>query len=406
MTASRQRPSLLQYISQAYLRRPQALLFLGISYALWASVTLRWVMEFMENEHPATPLIAGLLLLFGFLMGLEPLLTVQAPARGHVYLLFQLALIVAAMLMFMELDFFAILLLPLTGQAIFILARRTAAIWIGAFMVANLLGQIHQFGWPGALPFIFLYTAAILFVAAFSHITLRADASRRRSETLLAELQAAHEQLRAYAGQAEELAVAQERNRLARELHDSVAQTLYGLTLQSEAAARKLAARQLDQVADYLQFFQTSTQQTLQETRLLIFELRPSILDDVGLAAALQARLDAVERRSGLHCQVHLDDVEALPPQVEMALYRIAQEALNNVLKHARADTVELALSHDGQSVHLQIADDGQGFEPQTARQGGYGLQGMEERAEQVGASLTLQSVPGAGTRVTVEVPL
>lgn len=406
MTASQQPRSAFELLSNAYRRRPQALLFLGISYALWASVTLRWVMEFRENAHPATSVIVGILLLFGLLMGLEPLLTYDAPVRSHIYLLVQLLLIIAAMLMFFELDFFAILLLPLTGQATFLFSRRTAALWITVFMLANLLGQLHQFGWPGALPFAFLYTAAILFVAAFSLITLGAEAARRRSEALLGELQEAHEQLRAYAGQAEELAVAQERNRLARELHDSVAQTLYGLTLQSEAAARKLAAGQLEKVADDLQFFRSSAQQTLQETRLLIFELRPSILDEVGLAAALRARLDAVEGRSGIACRLDLEDVEGLPSPAETALYRIALEALNNVLKHAQARNVTLSLSSPGKTVCLEIADDGVGFDLESGAQQGYGLQGMRERAEQLGGSLTVQSVRDEGTRVIVEMPL
>jgi signal transduction histidine kinase len=380
------------------------LLFLGISYALWLSVSLRWIMEFMEHTHPLTPLVGGLLLLYGVLLGLEPLLTGAAAVRGHLYLLVQLALVVAALLLFYELDFFAILLLPLAGQASFIFPRRSAATWVAILLLANFLGQLHQFGWPGALPFVFLYTAAILFVAAYSLMTIRSEASRRRSEGLLAELQDAHRQLQAYAGQAEELAVARERNRLARELHDSVAQTLYGLTLQAEAASRKLAAGKLEQVADDLHFFRTSTQQTLQETRLLIFELRPPILDELGLVAALRARLDAVEGRSGIACQVELAEIERLPPRVETALYRITQEALNNILKHAGAARVTLDLRQQAGKIRLEIGDDGCGFDPQAAQQG-YGLQGMQERAEQLGGSWKLSSAPGEGTRITVEVP-
>ena len=403
---SPQNRALFERLKGPYVRRPQALLFLGISYALWISVTLRWVTEFMENDHPQTPMIAAILLLFGLLMGLEPLLTGQSTLRAHLYLLAQVGLIGAALLLFFELDFFAILLLPLAGQVTFLFPRRTAAAWIAVLMLANVVGQLHQFGWPRSLSFIFLYTAAILFVAAFSLITIRSQNARRRSEALLAELQDVHRQLQAYAGQAEELAVAHERNRLARELHDSVAQTLYGLTLQSEAAARKLAAGQLDQVADDLQFFQTSAQQTLQETRLLIFELRPPILDEVGLAAALQARVEAVERRSGIVVRLDLEDVASLPSPVETALYRIAQEGLNNVLKHAEAGRVSLTLSRSGESISLEIADDGLGFDPETAGQRGYGLGSMRERAEQLGGSLTLSAVPGEGTSLTVEVPL
>jgi signal transduction histidine kinase len=363
-------------------------------------------MEFMEQEHPLTPLIGGLLLLFGLLMGLEPLLTNDSQTRAHLYLLVQLGLIVAALLLWFELDFFAILLLPLTGQATFLFPRRTASVWVAILILANVLGQMHQFGWPGSLPFIFLYSAGILFVAAFSHITIQAERSRRRSEALLAELQDAHEQLQAYAGQAEELAVAQERNRLARELHDSVAQTLYGLTLQSEAASRKLAAGQVEQVSAYLRDFRSSAQQTLQETRLLIFELRPPILDEVGLAAALRARLDAVEGRSALRVQRDLQEIENLPSKIETGLYRIAQEALNNVTKHAQATQITLSLARHQESVRLEIADDGLGFDSQAAAHGGYGLQGMRERAGQLNGSFTLRSTPGQGTRVTVEIPL
>ncbi|MCP4417980.1 MAG: hypothetical protein GY805_15265, partial [Chloroflexi bacterium] len=334
------------YVKNAYIHRRHTLLFLAISYALWASVTLRWIMEFLEQEHPLTVLVSGILLFYGLLLGLEPLFTYKSPRWGHVYLLIQLALIITALLLYFELDFFAILLMPLAGQATFIFPRRIAAAWGIIFLLTNLLGQIHQFGWPGGLPFMFLYAAGILFVAAFSLITLNAEASRRRSEALLAELQS-------YAGQAEALAIAQERNRLARDLHDSVAQTLYGLTLQAEAAARKLAAGQLDKVADDLIFFRDSAQHTLQETRLLIFELRPPILDEVGLTAALQARLDAVESRSGLVCQLDFAETTQLPSKLETGLYRITQEALNNILKHAQASQVSLSLQQNGEQIQL-----------------------------------------------------
>ena len=390
---------LITHIRNAYGRRRPSLIFLAISYALWASVTLRWIMEFIEQGHPLTALVSAILLLYGLLLGLEPLITYQHPLRGHQYLLIQLALIGIALLLYYELDFFAILLMPLAGQAAFIFPRRTAVAWVIIFLAANFLGQIHQFGWPGSLPFIFLYGAGILFVFAFSLITLSADASRRRSEALLAELQT-------YAGQAEALAIAQERNRLARELHDSVAQTLYGLTLQAEAANRKLAAGQLEAVADYLRFFRDSTQQTLLETRLLIFELRPPILDEVGLTNALQTRLEAVESRSGLDYQLDLVDVERLPSQVETGLYRITLETLNNILKHARASQVNLSLQQIGERIRLEIRDDGVGFDPEALLPHGYGLQGMRERAEQLGGSFNLQSEPQVGTTIIVEIPI
>jgi signal transduction histidine kinase len=382
------------------------LLFLAISYAIWASVTIRWITEFIEQDHPYTGLITMILLLFGLLMGLEPLITKDSLIRGHLYLIFQMSLVITASLLFFELDFFALLYLPLVGQAAFIFPQRTAVAWVAIFLLANFVGQIQQFGWPEGLSFIFLYSAGLIFVAAFSLISLQAEASRQKSDTLLAELQEAHQQLQTYAGQAEELAVANERNRLARELHDSIAQTLYGLSLQSEVASRKLAAGRIEQVAEYLRDFRLQTQQTLRETRLMIYELRPPILEQTGLAAALQSRLDSVERRGGLKVEANLEEIENLSPQLEVGLYRLAQEALNNALKHAQASQINLTMKESQGNILLQIADDGIGFDPAAMeQQGGYGLESMRERAKQLGGSLDIGGAPGEGTIVTVEVP-
>ncbi|HZD58243.1 MAG TPA: sensor histidine kinase [Anaerolineales bacterium] len=388
-------------------QRPRAALFLAVSYILWASVTIRWITEFVEQNHPLLPLISAMLVLFGMLMGLEPLITQGSTWWAHLYLIFQTSLIFIASLFYFELDFFAILYLPLCGQAMFLFPRRTSMVWVSILILATFAGQTIQFGWPGGLSFTLLYIGGLIFVTAFSVLTIQADESRQRSERLLDELREAHRQLQAYAGQAEELAVAKERNRLARDLHDSVAQTLYGLTLQSEAASRQLASGHLDKVGEYLGEIRQSAQQTLQEARLLIFELRPPILEKDGLSAALRARLEDVEGRSGLKTHVNLDEVGRLPSDVETGLYRIGQEALNNILKHAQAGQVWLNLTLNQTKVSLEIVDDGMGFDPAAAHeQGGMGLEGMQARAEQIGANFRMQSERGEGTRVKVEVPL
>ena len=268
------------------------------------------------------------------------------------------------------------------------------------------VGLVIQFGLPQSISFTLLYVAGLIFVTTFVSMVQRADAARRRSEGLLNELQEAHEKLQAFANQAEELAIAQERTRLARDLHDSVAQTLYGLTLQAEAASRKLAAGQPDAAQEHLGAIQEDARQTLQETRLLIFELRPPILESSGLRAALQARLDAVEARGGVTMHLELHEVGDLPPAVETGLYRIAQEALNNAAKHAEADELSVRLAQNGQTVTLAIADNGAGFDPAALPTGRMGLQGMAERAESMNGRLTIDSAPGQGTQILVEVPL
>ena len=139
--------------------------------------------------------------------------------------------------------------------------------------------------------------------------------------------------------------------------------------------------------------------------RLLIFELRPPILEQEGLAAALEARLEAVERRVGLKTQLRLEGEGQLPPGIQEGLYRIALEALNNVLRHAQANCVTVSLIQEPQLTVLKIVDDGVGFDLNTAQKsGGLGLKGMKERAEQISGQLTVKSEPGMGTTVQVEV--
>ncbi len=186
-----------------------------------------------------------------------------------------------------------------------------------------------------------------------------------------------------------------------------MAQTLYGLTLQSEAAARKLSGGEPDSAAEYLQQIKESAQQTLVETRLLIYELRPVVLERDGLTAALNARLDAVERRSGITAHLDADGLPDLLPQVETVLYRIVLEALNNSLKHAHASRVEVSLITQDDHLKLVVTDDGVGFDSANpVSLGGMGLDGMQERAGQIGAQLEVESTTGQGTCVLVEVPL
>jgi signal transduction histidine kinase len=392
-------------ISMQKLRLAPTSSFIVVSFAIWIAVSLRWILEFIEQSHPYLWLLSIILVTYGLLLGLQPLITNGSPLKAHIYLGVQTTLIIGAMLLYYELDFFALLFLPLGGQAMFLFQRKTALSWIAIFGIAIVIGQTIQFGWPGGLSFTFLYLAGLFFVASFSTLMMRADEARIQSDRLLDELQGAHRQLQEYAGQAEELATAKERNRLARELHDSVAQTLYGLTLQAEAASRKLGAGQTNEVANYLAEIRDSAQQTLKETRLLIFELRPPILEQEGLVAALQARLESVESRSGLKAQINLQEVGRLPGRIESGLYGISNEVLNNILKHAHASEIKVSLEKKAGKIVLEISDNGVGFDLDTAEgHGGLGLKGMQERAEQINADLRISN-GGNGTQVSVEVP-
>jgi signal transduction histidine kinase len=205
---------------------------------------------------------------------------------------------------------------------------------------------------------------------------------------------------------AERRAILDERQWMARELHDSVTQAMYSVTLYAEAARMALASGKLDVVAEDLSELQAMAREALFDIRLLIFELHPPILEGKGLAACLQIRLAAVESRAGLLAEIHVDGGRTLPLPVEEDMYRIALEALNNVVKHAKAQHVKIHLAFDDHRVRLEINDDGLGYDPEKAREsGGMGMRGMEERARRLKGKLEIRSLPGQGSTVSVEVP-
>jgi signal transduction histidine kinase len=203
-----------------------------------------------------------------------------------------------------------------------------------------------------------------------------------------------------------------ERNRLARELHDSVTQSLHSSTLMAEAGLRLASTGDLERTRHYLGRLQDISQQALKEMRLMVYELRPLILRQVGLVGALQQRLDAVERRAGVDVRLVVegaaDGVTAgqeiqLAAEVEEALYRIAQEALNNALKHAQCSTVTVTLRL-GEQIELEVTDDGDGFDIDVLDGAGIGLSSMRERAETLGGALNIHSAPGKGTTINVTI--
>jgi signal transduction histidine kinase len=208
--------------------------------------------------------------------------------------------------------------------------------------------------------------------------------------------------------QAEQLAVVEERQRLARELHDSVTQSLYSVNLLSETARRAATGGDLDRLSYLLDRVGEMARQALKEMRLLVYELRPAALAQEGLVGALQQRLDTVEARAGVKAQLRIDgDPLQIPQQMEAHLYRIAQEALNNALKHAEATSVTVLLKIEDDEITLTVQDNGKGFDmDQVNELGGIGLKSMNERAQQLNGILRLQTKPGEGVRVCVGLPL
>jgi PAS domain S-box-containing protein len=204
--------------------------------------------------------------------------------------------------------------------------------------------------------------------------------------------------------QAREKAVAAERSRLARELHDSVTQALYSVTLYAEATRLALSAGKQDVAIENVGELHNMAREAMVDMRMLIFELHPPVLAEEGLVSALQSRLAAVESRAGLQTEFHAEDERRIQLFIEEELFWIAVEAFNNVIKHANAQKVAVDLQFQDQQVCLEIADDGVGFDPvRASERGGMGLHGMEERVERIKGRLEIVSAPDQGTTVRVK---
>jgi two-component system sensor histidine kinase UhpB len=189
---------------------------------------------------------------------------------------------------------------------------------------------------------------------------------------------------------------------VARDLHDEVNQALTAILLRLEALAQDVPGEQQEDVAELKRL----TTQAMDELLNLARQLRPTALDDHGLVTAIEAQVRGFGERTGIQARLSTEgDPGALDNEKQTVIYRIAQEALANAGRHAGASLVEVSLASAEDGSRLRVSDDGAGFDPVTAREGGLGLEGMAERAKLVGGELDLRSAPGAGTEVTLRLP-
>jgi two-component system sensor histidine kinase UhpB len=196
------------------------------------------------------------------------------------------------------------------------------------------------------------------------------------------------------------LAQEAERQRIARELHDEVGQVLTSVVLELEHAAQRADADDAQQLATARE----SVRRSLEDVRRIARELRPEMLDDLGLQSALRALCTSAAAHQRLHIERRLELTDAVSPEVELVVYRVAQESLTNVMRHAGASEVLVSLANVGGGLRLIVRDDGHGLP--AGVNGGAGLAGMQERALHVGGRLTVATVPDGGTEVRLDIPL
>ena len=244
------------------------------------------------------------------------------------------------------------------------------------------------------------FEGALLRIALLYLVPLIVSVLARRERQQHAQLEAAHQRLRRHAATVEQLAVSRERNRLARELHDTLAHSLAALSVQLEAL-RTLMAHEPAAAQDALNDVTTLARNGLKESRQAIQALRTDPLKTLGLVGALRGMLQAFQARTGVQADLSVAGQEPdMMDEEAQALFRIAEEALTNVERHAAAQQVAVRLAFGNDRIDLVIQDDGIGFDPAAVDPDRYGLTGIRERAAMIGATLKVHSRPGGGTRI------
>jgi len=328
----------------------------------------------------------------------------KSPIAPRAYLFAQTVLVIAALVAATFEDFLAMLFLPLSLDAVSFLGRRAGFLSIGLFSLVMI--AIFLFSDAGplfGLAMAVLYSGLCFLVGGYADQVQSARRAHQHNEQMLSELQSAHRQLQDYADRMESLAVEHARSRLAREMHDSVTQTVFSMNLAAQSAAL-LLSRDPPAAAGQLLRLEELAASAQQEIQSLVTQLKPLSRIEEDLPAALQ-RLSAEHRtRDGLQVLLEFHGQWTLSKPVAERLYAIAHEALVNVSKHSGVCEARLRLNTEPELAFLEIADDGRGFDPAELhdRQGHLGLAEMRDRAREIGWDLSVRSRPGHGTCIRV----
>jgi len=329
--------------------------------------------------------------------------------RGLVYLAVQGALAFALTLLANNATLILGLYMGLIGEAIGILRNaRLSTIAVIFYLGLAAINFVLISGWR-ELPFWALATALVVFfVIAYVSLYNRQVEARARAQTLLSELETAHRELAEYAARVEDLTLAAERQRMARELHDTLAQGLAGLILQLEAANSHLASGRAERAKEILVQAMARARNTLADARRAIGDLRQGVAIPEDFAEAVRQEAVRFSTATGIPCTLDLGSLPPLPDDIREHALRVVSEGLTNVARHAQASQVWIRLASGGDCLEVEVRDDGVGFDPAVAatQSGHYGLLGMRERARLAGGTLVVESAPGKGATLQLNVPL
>jgi signal transduction histidine kinase len=383
------------------IRRVTLITYLGVY--LFAIATVVRVLSILQGE-PYPGIVVGLFVVFFVLLVIEPWLSRRSRLYTHIYFAVQTGIVMALAILPPVNDFFASLFFSLILQAMYVLPARMGFRWVGGFAIIMAVFMLHIYGLAG-LPLILIYAAGYLFMGSYAAFIRQAETTNEDSEKILDELKTAHQQLKVYAAQAEELAVVQERNRLARNLHDSVTQTIFSMTLSAESA-RILFERDKSRAEAQLEKLQGLAKSALAEIRSLIFELQPAAITNQEFIPALREHVSTIERQHGMLVALRVVGEPHLSDEQAQRLFRVIQEALYNVIKHALVNEASVNLLFEQDRIFVEVEDHGRGFTPVDIppEDKHMGLSSMRHRVDIMGGSLSISSQPGEGTTVTIEI--
>jgi signal transduction histidine kinase len=373
--------------------RLNTLLLDSVAYLTIAGVGL--VSWFTLDDTGKRWMALGLVVLFG-------LVNVYYESRSgrvqpHVYFAIQTGVTSALLLIDPGGFLFNVFFFILSAQAMVTLPVRQGLVWIGLFSLITAVTSISHFGPMGflyALPNFGGYT----FFGAFGNALRETEAARRHNEQLLEELRTAQQQV-------QELAIAEERNRLAREMHDTLGHRLTVAVVQLEGAQR-LIPTEPERAARIIGTMREQMKEALADLRHTVTALRAPLTDDLPLNVALSRLAQTFQEGTGLTVQLQLPpDLPELSEAQRLTLYRATQESLTNTQRHAGAKQIWLEIQQAESTLTLTAADDGQGF-PSDLNGEGYGLRGLHERAAQLGGQLHLESRLGGGAQLRLVLPI
>ena len=297
------------------------------------------------------------------------------------------------------------LYMALIGETIgFLGISRGSALSTLYFLALSLLNLAIFTNLDNAIYWLITIIPIIIFISMYVTLYVRQAEARERAETLASELESANQQLTEYAARVEDLTIANERQRMARELHDTLSQGLAGLILQLEAADAHLTNNHNNKAQSIISNAMVQARSTLTDARRAIDDLRQSSLDD--LDSALRREISHFTDATGIPCNYHADQTQAIPDPVKETLVRAVAEALTNVANHAQAHNVAVDVRMKGKNILVTIQDDGQGFDASAIPAGHYGILGIKERIRLANGSFEIQSKNGEGTILKIEIPI